>query len=281
MSGSEEQERSFERLEGARDGEPATTCKACGTPIRHVYFKLNDEVVCAPCKSRAVEAFSGGSPLGRFARAAGFGALAAAGGALLWYAIGQWTGREFGLIAVVVGLMVGGAVRWGCRRRGGWAYQALAMFLTYASIVSTYIPQIVEAVMERDAEAVASAGEGPGAEAEAAERTALAAETQEEDAAADKAVLASEDNGGASRPTEEDVGLKGVVLGAGALLALAFIAPFLGGFENFLGWVILAIALYEAWKLNRRGALAVEGPFRLAGSRPEYVPETPPPPIQP
>ena len=61
----------------------------------------------------------------------------------IWYAVRALTGYEVGLIAIIVGLLVGGAVRKGSKRRGGRLYQTLAVLLTYASIVSTYVPDIV------------------------------------------------------------------------------------------------------------------------------------------
>ena len=63
-----------------------------------------------------------------------------------WYAILKLLNMELGLIAIVVGLMVGFAVRWGSEGRGGWLYQGLAILLTYCSIVSTYMPFIIQEV---------------------------------------------------------------------------------------------------------------------------------------
>ncbi len=49
---------------------------------------------------------------------------------------------------------------------------------------------------------------------------------------------------------------------AAMVVAVAFAWPFLAGLRNVLGIVIIAIALYQAWKINRR--VPVTGPFRLA-----------------
>ena len=46
-------------------------------------------------------------------------------------------------------------------------------------------------------------------------------------------------------------------------LLLAAAVPFMGG-VGILGLIIIAIGLYEAWKLNRRPRLAVTGPHALA-----------------
>src|SRR6185369_12446260 len=51
--------------------------------------------------------------------------------------------------------------------------------------------------------------------------------------------------------------------------------PFLGA-VSLMGWIIIGIALYEAWKLNRR--LPITGPLRFGGglSVPAPAPVTPP-----
>src|SRR2546422_5507986 len=73
-------------------------------------------------------------------------------GAGLYFGIEATTGYELGLVAVVVGLMVGGAVRKGSNGRGGWRYQALAMFLTYCAVVATDSSMIVRRSEEHTSE---------------------------------------------------------------------------------------------------------------------------------
>jgi hypothetical protein len=46
--------------------------------------------------------------------------------------------------------------------------------------------------------------------------------------------------------------------------AFACVVPFMGGASNFLGWIIIAIALYQAWKMNRRVPLEITGPYKIA-----------------
>ena len=140
--------------------------------------------------------------------------LAAAVGAGIYYAVRALTGYEFGLIAIVVGFLVGGAVRMGSGHRGGVPYQLLAMFLTYASIVSTFIPDILE-MLRREGRA----------------------------RSAPSPLVA--------------------VLMMVAVVGIAFAAPFLMGFENIIGVIIIAIGLYEAWKINRKADRTVTGPFRI------------------
>jgi Sec-independent protein secretion pathway component TatC len=57
------------------------------------------------------------------------------------------------------------------------------------------------------------------------------------------------------------------------IFGLAFASPFLAGFENIMGLIIIAIALYEAWKLNKR--VPVSGPFRMATAQAAGAPVGP------
>jgi hypothetical protein len=66
-------------------------------------------------------------------------------GALIWFGVRRLTGYEVGLIAVVVGFLVGAGVRAGSGGRGGVGYQILALILTYFAVGVNYIPDVVSA----------------------------------------------------------------------------------------------------------------------------------------
>jgi hypothetical protein len=190
----------------------AKSCAVCRKPIADAYFEAVGSILCANCAARFA-ANAGSFPA--LSRAALWGAVVALGGTIVWYAITTLLHIELAIIAIAIGYAVGLAVRRGARGVGGWKYQALAMFLTYASIVSSYVPTIIRQLSE------ASAERGPV-----------------------------------------------------TVFTYAFQAPFLGGANNLIGLLIIAIGLYEAWKLNRR--IPISGPFRVgaAGGTP---PAGPPP----
>lgn len=48
------------------------------------------------------------------------------------------------------------------------------------------------------------------------------------------------------------------------IAAITLAAPFLEGIKNFLGILIIGFGLWEAWKLNKRGELTINGPFSVA-----------------
>jgi hypothetical protein len=240
----------FDKAELAGGGGAA--CTSCRAPITGTYFEANGNVVCARCRAQLQWEESHGSGIGRFVKAGFFGTLAAALGSAIYYGVAALTNMEFGLIAILVGVMVGAAVKHGSRGRGGWLYQGLAIFLTYTSIVSTYIPPILKAVKEQS--------EKPHVAASPAPQTAPSpapGPTAQPIAATQPAAAASPE------PKLPGGPLVGLLLGLAFLFAIAFAAPFLGGLENIMGIIIIFIGLYEAWKINRRVPLVVNGPYRV------------------
>jgi hypothetical protein len=201
-------ELQFDHAEKAGTRRVAARCALCGKDFKESYFEVNDKTACETCKTALFKMFKDGSDWKHFLPALVFGLGSAVLGCLLYYGITTATGYEFGLIAVVVGFMVGGSVRKGSRGRGGWVYQTLAIALTYAAIVFTYSPSILNTLRVHSA--------------------------------------------------------------AGSIVILFIILafPFISGIKNVMGLFIIAIALYEAWKLNKRPAVRISGPFHLATENP-------------
>ena len=129
-------------------GAPAmTVCGACNEPITDAYYEANGKVVCPRCREAVMASQAGGSRTGRFLRATIYGIFAGIVGAAIWWGIRVASGGyEIGLIAILVGFMVGGAVKAGAKGRGGFGYQLLAVVLTYLAIAANYAPDIVQAL---------------------------------------------------------------------------------------------------------------------------------------
>jgi hypothetical protein len=51
------------------------------------------------------------------------------------------------------------------------------------------------------------------------------------------------------------------------LAGITLVLPFLLGVENLMGLIIIAIGLYEAWKVNRAAPFTVSGPFAVGEAR--------------
>jgi len=102
-------------------------------------------------------------------RPALFGLVGAVAGSLLWYAVLAATGVQIRGIALILGVVVGGAVRLGARRQRGLACQLLAVALTYGAIAASYVPFVAEA-MARDQINAAALAQQPDSAAPAAAR---------------------------------------------------------------------------------------------------------------
>ncbi len=244
----------FDRAEYAAAAPTASVCGSCGQNLWDVYYGVNGKPLCERCKTDVELERGQGSGIGRFLRASVFGTAAGAVGAGIWYAIRALTNFEFGLIAIVVGLMVGGAVKAGSRGRGGWRYQVLAVFLTYAAIASTYVPYIISGFKKSFEESQQAAPSARPDEAGAASASPAPATPAPAVATEPQPSLAN--------------GLLAVVLLAALILALAFAAPFLGGAQSILGLLIIGFGLWEAWKINRATPLEITGPHRVGAPPP-------------
>jgi hypothetical protein len=252
----------FERAEYQQGAAAALACSECRRTLTHSYFQAGGRIVCEACAYTLQGQQGGGSALGRASRAVGAGLMAAILGSLLYYAIGALTGYEFALVAIVVGFAVGAAVRWGSRGRGGWAYQALAMALTYLAIVSTYIPAVVGGLREVAVEQSVEASTEPDDAAEDATAIPDASVASEPANEADVTAVAES----SSDTTAKQLTMTETALVFGTLLVIAAAAPFLAGFENIIGLIIIGIGLYEAWKLNRKEEFEVTGPHPVAAA---------------
>jgi hypothetical protein len=228
----------FDHAEFEGSVPAAAACVACQKPLADAYYEVGGLVTCEPCKRQVEQDWNQSSAfsarVGRLFRATLFGSLAAIAGSAIYFAVAALFKVELSLIAILVGFMVGGAVKKGAQQRGGWLYQALAVFLTYTSIVSSYM------------------------------------------------LFAFYNEGLASKITEQATSTLHLVLSFVLLIPVMYATPFLGGVENIMGIVIIAIGLYQAWSINKKVVLQITGPYTLGsqGAARGAV-EPAPPPIRP
>jgi hypothetical protein len=229
-------------------------CTRCKQSIASDYFEAGGQIVCRTCRDQLT-----GAVRDRwvFLRALLYGGLVGAAGTLVWSLIIHFTGYELGLIAIIVGVGVGLAVRKGSRGRGGWKYQTLAMVLTYVSITTSYVPIVfkgfVEGIKKNEAATAVKESTAPSAAENSVEPTKLT-------------TTPGRDGKKPSMPLPI-----AIVAFVGVIWGLALAAPFLAGASNIMGIIIIGIGLYEAWKFNKR--VIVNGPFKLV---PEPAPAAEP-----
>src|SRR5690349_1480036 len=103
------EETQFDRAEPIEAKPSAVECASCKQGIRDCYYEVSGKVLCQDCQAAAAASLSRGSRFGGFLLASIYGLIAAGIGCAIYYGIRAATGYEFGLVAIFIGLMVGGA----------------------------------------------------------------------------------------------------------------------------------------------------------------------------
>jgi hypothetical protein len=288
-------ELQFDQAEFVGPGLSGPACGICHRAIGDSYYEINGKILCAECRQRVEFAFRGGSPVARVLKAAAFGLAGAAAGAVLYYTIIRVTGMNIGLVAVVVGLMVGGAVRKGTGNRGGLFYQFLAVFLTYVAIGAMNMPFLIQASDEASLkqQEVRSV---PGKEGKADDKTEPMAEPSSAAAndtgpsglglapgpspveraqspspvsqpipkAAAPDIDKAPDRIAADRQLRSMTPARLIILGM-----LVFMNPVIMAYLAPISGLIYCFALWAAWKINRPARLVFTGPFLVSAGFPK------------
>jgi hypothetical protein len=118
----------------------SVTCAACHTSIETEYFHVNGNIFCGRCRTAVESAARTPQGVIPLITAGVFGLGAGIVGAVIYYAVIAIAHVEVGIVAILIGYMVGYAVRKGARGRGGLRFQVLAVALTYASVALAYAP---------------------------------------------------------------------------------------------------------------------------------------------
>lgn len=242
------------------------SCARCGKALVGSYHMMNAEMICGGCRAHVQRMMNDGSGFGRVGRAFVFGLGAAIVGGGIWYAIQESTGWQVGLIAVLVGWMIGKAVNRGSNGKGGWKYQAMAIVLTYFAVAATYVPTAIEELRKGAETALTEASEQvPAVRAEGTESIADAPDTEAE-AAPDGAIAVA-----TTTDRSDDAAPSAAAVGAVTFVAIiAFVAalPVLVAFGSPISALILGFGLFEAWKQNRRTNVELSGPYSLGAAGP-------------
>jgi hypothetical protein len=206
-------------------GPVDAACAACGAGIVDRYFRVNAQSLCPRCTALIQAQYEKGVP-GAFVRATAFGLAGGVLGAALYYGVAWIANAEFGIVAIVVGILVGKGVRRGAGLHRHWLYPALGLGLTYLAIVSTYVPDVLNAMTTPE-------GVTEGA------------------VAIDGAAQSS------------NVTLSALLL---ALLFALVVPVLMLVKLQIWGPIILAIGLWEGWRYGRAPKLVFEGPLRRSAS---------------
>jgi hypothetical protein len=182
------------------------------------------------------------------ARAGLFGLGAAVAGAAIYYAVIALANLEVGFVAILIGYMVGYAVRKGAGAQGGRRFQILAVALTYWAVGLAYTPL---ALMGPDANEQKSA-------------TTASANSSGAPAVSPAAPLPAEENSTPSRG--------GFLVGLAILFGFIFALPVMvivGSMPSgVISAFIILIGMRQAWQMTAAATLNVDGPFRIGTGPP-------------
>jgi len=203
------------------------------------------------------------------------GGVAAGVAAIIYFAVTALTGYEIGWIALLTGLLVGGGVWLGCGRRGGRPYQVLAVFLTYYAMGMSYgLLAMREYVKDPVKFRQMMADRDENVDREEAEISPLFAVEEptsgpadaEERAATQPAVAADT---GADEPADaKPLSVVGWAVAFVIVIVLAFILPIVVATESMMAILFVGIAMWEAWRINKRRPPDVTGPHRVLPESP-------------
>jgi hypothetical protein len=263
------QDLQFDRMAteapAAGDAErPTAVCGSCQATIPTVYYQINGVTVCDDCR-RTVES-AAGTPKGLapFLMAALFGGGAGLVGAAIYYGVIALANLEIGIVAILIGYMVGYSVRKGAGGSGGRRFQFLAVALTYGSVALAYTPIAIQGAMEgRREQAKTAVAVTKG---NAASDTADHASTDAADAnAVDAQAVTAADLDVAAAETEADGG--GFLVAIVSLIGLVAVLPIMVVFGSLPSGLISAAIIFfgmqKAWAMTGSPTLVVQGPFRV------------------
>jgi hypothetical protein len=250
----ERDELQFDRVEtsGAQaeagTETPAVLCEACGKPVGSQYYHINGKTACDNCRQLVLSSTVTPRTTGPLVRAGLFGLAAAVAGAAIYYAVIAITNFEIGLVAILIGYMVGYMVRKGAGGRGGRRFQVLAVVLTYWAVGLAYTPLAFKGGSDDDKVTAASDSTASGSAAS----TPAALDTSN----AVSGELRDEGSGGGS-----------ALKAFGMLAALVFALPVMYVAQSMPGGIlsalIILIGLRQAWSMTASPKLEISGPYKV------------------
>ena len=252
-------DRAIDPDSSAPTGTPV--CAKCNAAIRMYYYHVDGETVCSSCKQVAERAHDGGKSRGGMMKASLFGVGAALAGAIIYYSVMEYMNVEIGIVAILIGFMVGYAVR-SASGRGGRRFQILAAGLTYFAVALAYAPFAIRGMTEGDEEEVTADSTATGTPTAASADDAAPSQIATSDVDAD---VASDTSSATDAP--EKLGLGGFALGlAGGLLfilALPVVAVFGTMPSGLISALIIGIGMHQAWSMTRASQASITGPFKV------------------
>lgn len=253
----------------------SVVCSKCNAPIRMYYYHVDGETACSTCKLSIERASGGPGKSGPgMLKAVLYGLGAAIVGAMIYYAVMEYLDLEIGVVAILIGFMVGYAIRNATASQGGRKFQILAAALTYFAVALAYAPFSLRGTTESGQESAVADSTGAGSDGQALASTAVGAEVVDEATAVDSE---AEDASPTSATSVEpgQLGAAQVAPGVGGGLLFVLLLPIvviIGSMPSgLISALIIGIGIRQAWSMTAGAHVLITGPFKV-GSGPTPVP---------
>ena len=257
----------FDRAVASSDADgDQVTCGRCNASIVTQYYSADGQILCAKCK-QSVEfeqrrlAARAKSPAG-FVLAALLGLGAAIVGAIIYWGVARVTNLEIALVAILIGFMVGAAVRKGASGAGGRRFQLLAAGLTYLSVGLAYAAIAAGAAQDPSLAATADSTATPvSADLLTAGDPTVATSIDSLGAVADP--LASAGTEVADTTATQISGGMAFVGLAALVLALPVLVIFGSLPGGLISALIIGFGMQQAWRMTGSQLRQVTGPYTV------------------
>jgi hypothetical protein len=231
---------------------PVVECAGCKITIKTQYYDVNGKALCGTCRAAVAEAAETPRGMSTLMLSALFGLGAGIVGAGIYYAVIAIAHLEIGIVAILIGYMVGYSVRRGAQGRGGRRFQVLAAALTYFSVALAYAPLAVQQAMKDKAELTAVA---PAATDTTVDVTPQAAAPEGAKPQA------------RPKPSGARIAMSFVILG-GIMIALPVLVVIGSMPSGLISAFIIFIGMRQAWKMTEAAVLKIHGPYRVGAAKP-------------
>lgn len=140
----QDDELDFERAQFEDPDAASMSCAVCEQAIAGRHYSVNGQAVCEGCLVVVRQGQEGS-----LVKALSLGVVAGAVGVLICLGIWAWV-IDLALVTIVIGILVGMAVRrgGGGRGRGSVMYRVMAVAITYGAMCSVHVPVLADAMVQ-------------------------------------------------------------------------------------------------------------------------------------
>jgi hypothetical protein len=222
------------------------------------YFTLSDKSYCGSCKVGIEQVVASGRKPAAFFKALLFGTGAALAGAIVYYGVLALLELEIAIVAILIGYMVGYAIRRAVPS-GGRRYQILGAALTYFAVGAAYMPIAIKGARESN-KTVA----GPTARHDSSRTTSRVADSSTSTPSRDTTVR-SDSVVAAGKSAKKQ---RSFFVASGLLIAFSLALPVLVIFgsmpSGLISALIIGLGMRQAWRMTAAPNLAFLGPLKVS-----------------